>query len=203
MIKPRKYATGVLLAAYGIIKIIVGLLDYILNPLDIENLQTNPILKYFVTNDETIAGKLIHYVLVGYGIVTLTHGLSMMGKIDIDFSRVELYIINFLLGFIIFGFYYLVLYTDYSVKKDMKYKTTYVHDLIIGLTFIFFVPCWMIYHYLKDHEFNFTYIGAQTMLLFTCIIWFLLYSAYTLLQKIYNYHSDFLTFLMIPLNTIS
>ena len=186
MISHKKYTIGVILCIYGVIKIMVGTLDYILSSNQMDKLHDIPLIKNFVTKDHTISGKMIHYVLVVYGFITLTHGLSILfEKINIDFSKMELYLINLFLGVIIFVFYYLILYTNISVKKDMNYISNYVDNLIIGFSFIIFVPCWMIYDYLDDNNFNFAIIGGKMMLLLSSIILFLSYSTYTIIQRVY------------------
>lgn len=193
------YTIGVVLVSYGIFKIILGLIIAFIPYKYIEEYRT---LTHFITDDHTISGKFIYYILVLYGVITLFHGLSLM-RVDrflhMNFSKNALYFINMMLGIVLVGYYYLVLYTNVDLPKDEKYNNTYIHDLVIGLTFIFFVPLLVMYHYIEDNKF---FVSKHYMLYFFSITWVLMYILYFILQKLYNFQGDFLSFMVIPLNIL-
>ena len=61
MISHKKYTIGVILCIYGVIKIMVGTLDYILSSNQMDRLHDIPLIKNFVTKDHTISGKMIRF----------------------------------------------------------------------------------------------------------------------------------------------
>jgi len=103
------YTIGVVLVSYGIFKIILGLIIAFIPYKYIEEYRT---LTHFITDDHTISGKFIYYILVLYGVITLFHGLSLMRVdrfLNMNFSKNALYFINmmFCIGWILlFGFIY-------------------------------------------------------------------------------------------------
>jgi hypothetical protein len=146
----------VFLIAFGIIKIVVGMAEFIL-PHSVKNTIVKiPGMKIFFQDDRTIAGVFVFAVLTLYGIVGLLNGLHRIGFYTRVLHRyVGTYmthcVINSVLGVALVIFYSLVLYTDVNIDKKPSQMENYeVFGLVGGYIFIIFLPVL----YLQNTGFN-------------------------------------------------
>jgi len=183
------YASGAALIIYGIVKIAIGLCIMFI---PYKYIEENGLLTKYISDDPTFSGRFIHYVLIAYGLFTWAHGLAMIR--NIEFKKWWIYMVNGTIGIILCAYYYLVLYTTVALPKDPKYRTNYMHDLLVGLTFLLFVPAWMIYDSL--------HLTAKSYTVRIVLGLALLYVAITSIEKVLQIKIDKWTLITLPLNTL-
>jgi len=187
--KTAHYASGAVLMLYGMIKIAIGLCIMFV---PYKYIEENGLLTKYISDDPTFSGRFIHYVLIAYGLFTWTHGVSMIR--NTEFKKAWIHMVNGTIGIILTAYYYLVLYTNTSLPKDAKYRNNYMHDLIVGLSFVLFVPAWMIYDAVKPSTKSYAIqIGVGVALL---------YGAITAIEHALDTNIDKWTLLTLPLNTL-
>ena len=187
------YASGAALIIYGIVKIAIGLCIMFI---PYKYIEKNGLLTKYISDDPTFSGRFIHYVLIGYGLFTWAHGLAMIR--NIEFKKWWIYMVNGTIGIILCAYYYLVLYTTVGLPKDPKYRTNYMHDLLVGLTFLLFVPAWMIYD--SQSKVHLWFLKSYTVRIVLGLA--LLYVAITSIEKVLQIKIDKWTLITLPLNTL-
>jgi hypothetical protein len=183
------YASGAALIIYGIVKIAIGLCIMFV---PYKYIEKNGLLTKYISDDPTFSGRFIHYVLIAYGLFTWAHGLAMIR--NIEFKKEWIHIVNSTIGIILTAYYYLVLYTNAALPKAAKYRTNYMHDLLVGLTFLLFVPAWMIYDAVKP--------ATKSYAIRIVLGLALLYVAITSIEKVLQIKIDKWTLITLPLNTL-
>ena len=190
--KTAHYASGAVLILYGMIKIAIGLCIMFV---PYKYIEENGLLTKYISDDPTFSGRFIHYVLIAYGLFTWTHGVAMIR--NTEFKKAWIHMVNGTIGIILTGYYYLVLYTNAALPKDAKYRNNYMHDLIVGLSFVLFVPAWMIYDALKESSHT-----TKSYAIRIGVGLALLYGAITAIERALNTKIDKWTLLTLPLNTL-
>ena len=169
---------GIILLLYAIVKIIIGILIFF------------PVELPLITKDKTISGKMFDITLFFFGILTFFHALGLLG-FNYHISTKFNIIFQLILGIYLTGFYYLVLYTDVPIQKDMKYADHYLFPcLLSGIVFILFSCILVMFKYSVN---NYLYGSVISILLFAALD--ITYRAF----KPYNLYD----LIMIPINTIA
>lgn len=146
---------GAVFILYGLIKVLIVLSLTWFIPHDIEkNLSTIEGLNFIVSGDTTLAGRMIDYILLAFGVFSIVHGLALCGAYSHSFERyIESknlqYSVYMALGVFSILFYSLVLYTPLPISKDPKETDHYkLYGFIGGLSFLAVPPLWETSEYL-------------------------------------------------------
>jgi len=140
---------GIFELLYGIIKITVALTLFFLPD---KYIQSIPIVRNFFPkeSDKTLAGKMYEYVLIIVGIYSIISALIIFETIPNIFIHKELFgfLLLIFLGIFLIIFYYLVLYTNIPISKNMDNRKYYLLLGLIGGIIMVSVPILIaiIYH---------------------------------------------------------
>lgn len=197
------FLLGLIYLLYGIIKIIICVINIILNELNYLFYKSIPFIKYFIDNDYSQAHKYFNILLLIFSIYTLLLGIVELNIINNEvfknfiLSDYLYYIVFFIIGFVMTLLYIFIIYfpdisKKYITRNDDKiniYKTIY---LICGLVFLITLNISLLYK-------NFNIILLLLLiLLLLCILLIILTT-----DDIYkNIKKEFITILMIPLSSI-
>ena len=147
--KPQ-YLIAFLYIFYGITKLIIGL-SIMTIPINI--IKNIPVLNWFIKtiSDTTFAGRFYEYILLVFGIYTITHGLALLNVfprkihnfIESDFVFNYVFI---LFGVILLVFYCLVLYTNIPISKNVaNYNDYKLLGIGSGAAFLVVPLLWYIF----------------------------------------------------------
>jgi cbb3-type cytochrome oxidase subunit 3 len=147
------YEVGVAIIAilYGVFKIALGLIAIFLPD---SYRRKHPILREILSDDTTVAAKVMEIVLIIFGVYSLLTALDMLGYIYLPWltSRQFIYSFYTTLGMVLILFYYLVVYTRVHIQKDNSEMFRYKFIGIAGgIGFLIMVPLFFIYHQWEDH----------------------------------------------------
>lgn len=181
---------AILFICYGVVKVTVSLLSLYGSHGLKEKIGKIPFLKSLIHNDETFAGRCIHYALFVFGLFTFFHGFALLGMlpkqfIDILESPVMHCWLNGLIGVFLLSVYSLVLFTNVKISKDPHYTKTYkLVGLGGGILFIAAVPAILLYEYLKNAKRNkdWTFVITLGLIVLSLFMPFI-YILYTTLKK--------------------
>lgn len=180
-----------------------------------------PLLKRVMTLDVTTAGKTLSMVYIVFAVLTIIRAIERLwtGTIHQDVTnvvqaRLFVYLLYGLMGLFLVVMYYIVIYTNIAVEKDVAYKKRYeLLGVCGGLIFITSVPIFFLLHMTLDHGLWYSlkrYYWATILALLGCIVTIVtfVYYAYTIIArereckdnaKNVSFH-EVLTLLMIPTN---
>uniref|UniRef100_A0A6C0BLM2 Uncharacterized protein n=1 Tax=viral metagenome TaxID=1070528 RepID=A0A6C0BLM2_9ZZZZ len=146
---------GALFILYGLIKVLIVLSLTWFIPHDLEKkLSTIEGLNLIVSGDTTLAGRMVEYILLAFGVFSIVHGLALCGAYSHSFERyIESknlqYSVYTALGVFSILFYSLVLYTPLPISKDPKGTDHYkLYGFAGGLSFLAVPPLWEAFEYL-------------------------------------------------------
>lgn len=180
-----------------------------------------PLLKRVLTLDVTTAGKTLSIVYVVFAALTILRAIERLwtGTIhqdvtDVVQARLFVYLLYGLMGLFLVVMYYIVIYTNIAIEKDVAYQKRYeLLGVCGGLIFITSVPIFFLLHMTLDHGLWYAlrkYYWATILALLGCIVTvvtFISY-AYTIIArerqdegrgKKVSFH-EILTLLVIPTN---
>lgn len=200
---------------FGILLIIYGFVKLSLLSIEITksfypnkfNYQNFPFIGSLFNNisDSTLAGRFNLYILVLFSIVTFFLGLSYTNILNIPFFRNNFFhiFINASLGLALLIFYFIILYTNIPIHKNIKqFEDDYkLYGIALGLTFIIFIPFILFYYFFKLNLFAiFEPIGS---ILFIFIIILLLLILFIIIN-VHKLNSPYkiLDFIIIPISNI-
>lgn len=127
---------GIILLFYSILKISIGILAMAPESAWKNKISEIPGFKLLLTKDTTISGKMLDIALLLFGILTFFHALTFIGLCNYVSMSLTI-VFELLLGVYLVGFYYLVLFTDAPIQKDMRYADHYLlPGLLSGIMFI-------------------------------------------------------------------
>ena len=195
-----KIALGIILLIYGITKLIVGSMALLLPEDKRQRYQDHPLLKYFITMDSTLAGKVLEVVLVIFAFYTIFDGLTFLGIGNYVDQALSVKLFTALGSFLVI-FYSIVVYTSQSfISKDQSHWRTYRFAGIgAGLMFLMSALAVMTYGAYTSNDLSNTwwYLAALT-LLFT---WFAVIVTDSL-DMVAEKRKEVTAMVMIPLSII-
>lgn len=198
-----KILIGIIFIVYSIFKITMGGLACVINQDMREKLSKLPVFKYFVLEDYTISGKVFDFVLMLFGIYTLLHGLNLLNLLpkkleNILLNTTVLIIINAVFGLFLTGYFYLVLFTNVPISKNMNYADKYIiPGFISGLAYLISLILIFIFRYYQNKTTWNSVLMTLYIITIIILIEIFIYILVTV-KKINNVHD----LIMIPLNTI-
>jgi hypothetical protein len=151
---------------YGLLKITVAITALFLPNKARDSLKDNRYLKYIITQDTTLAAKIIEISLLIFGVYSLVTALHMLGYIHVPLitSRTFIYSFYTLVGLVLIAFYYIVLYTEFPVSKNedemLKYR---IIGFVGGFTFLITTLIYFVYHQVLDHGWSEAFIKSTTL----------------------------------------
>ena len=161
---------GCMLLIYGIVKLVIGSIVCFFPTEWKKTMRSVDGIGFFISNDDTIAGKAFDIALMTFGIYTIIHGLDMLHILHISISdailnRTFLYLMNAILGIYLLVFYSLVIFTNVNIPKKKDHKDRYmIEGLCSGLLFLITIPLLIIFYSIHDNGFtnaNWTLIGGM------------------------------------------
>lgn len=203
-----------ILIVYGLLKILLGVLAFALPKETKQKWSKHPILGILVSEDETIAGKVVELIIMIFGIFTLIHGINLVSPVhdfihNMLFSPISVYVLHSIFGTFLVLFYFAVVFTEIKIDKDMKYRNSYItKGLCSGLVFLITIPIVLLYRLHVEHGFkNIARIKPQHFvisILFTVMISLtLLYfvdEVFDIERKGFNVLYDVTSLIAIPLD---
>ena len=146
---------GIIFILYGLIKLLIVLSLTWFIPPDIEKkLSMIEGIDLIVSGDHTLAGRMIEYILLAFGIFTILHGAALMEIFSaktshyIESKDVQ-YAVYSALGLFSIVFYTLVLYTKLPIDKDpASYDNYKLYGYIGGLSFLLVPVIWEFLEYI-------------------------------------------------------
>jgi hypothetical protein len=164
------------LLVYGIFKFVVCGLDIFLSyDQRVQLAKQNSWFKKIMTLDTTTAGKTLSVVYIIFALITILRALDRLhydiineNVMDILKHRLFIYMIYGLLGLFLLVLYYIVLYTNIGVNKDLKYSKRYkLMGVCGGLIFLTAVPIVYMIHKIFDHG---IYVALKRYFSFSLLI---------------------------------
>jgi uncharacterized membrane protein len=146
---------GVFLILFGLLKITVGIFAFL--PKEKVKDKIHSRFHEWLAYDTTVAGRLYKVVLFIFGIYTFMHGLHKFHWLPHVISqyivtRLNLYMMNLVMGLILVVFYVLVVYSPLNIPQKQDHKNGYIlKGILPGLVFITMIPILMIYHSFRDN----------------------------------------------------
>jgi hypothetical protein len=209
---------GYVTLLYGILKLVVCCLDLYLSIEERAALFLKyPLLKRVLTFDVSTAGKTLSLVYVVFAVLTILRAVERLwtGTIHEDVknvfqSRLFIYLLYGIMGVFLVVMYYLVLYTNVDIEKDIKYKKRYeLLGICGGLLFITSVPIFFMLHMVFDHGIwyalkKYYVVTVLTVLIIIlCLMMFLYYTHSIIVREVSDYSrfstfQEVLTLLVIP-----
>lgn len=177
---------GIFELLYGISKILVALaLFFVPN----KYIQEIPIVRKFFPkeSDKTLAGKMYEYVLIIIGIYSIISALIIFETIPNIFIHREIFgfVLLIVLGIFLTIFYYLVLYTDVSISKNMDNRKYYLLLGLIGGIIMISIPILIAFIYYSIPVFKkLDPVAKSSILLVTFIV------VSSLLEYVYSFLKD-------------
>jgi hypothetical protein len=150
--KEKMLLVGYALIVYGIVKIILCMIVFIVPHSRRENV---PFFEW-LSPDATLSGHVIEVALFVFGCYTLLHGMSLVGYIGSPYATYidHVYALTAVYGFLgvfMIVFFGLVAYTNLPIPKDTEQTPTYeIVGIGGGITFIvslFWIYLYCIAHY--------------------------------------------------------
>lgn len=196
---------GIIFIIYGIIKISLVLSLVFIPPIIKEKLATIEGVNYFVSGDNTLAGKMYEYVLLTFAVFSIIHGLTLMNVFPNNFrhfieQKSFQYPFYIFLGLWLFVFYGFVIYTSIPISKNTKEMHNYkIYAYMGGLSFLLVPLVWeMIEHYnpylqhLRE-EIQLAYITLIILgLLLITFATYIIIKRLKLIEKARSYRSEYL-----------
>jgi len=108
----------------------------------------------FFSGDDTLAGHMIDYILLAFGLFTILHGSALMEVFPMKTnnyieSKNFQYLIYTLLGIFSIIFYTLVLYTKLPISKDPRQYNNYkLYGYLGGISFLLVPLIWEFLEYI-------------------------------------------------------
>lgn len=209
---------GYVTLLYGILKLVVCFLDlYLSMEARAALFLKYPLLKKVMTFDVSTAGKTLSLVYIVFAVLTILRAVERLwtGTIHEDVknvfqSRLFIYLLYGLMGIFLVVMYYMVLYTNADIKKDMKYKKRYeLLGICGGLLFITSVPVFFMLHMVFDHGLwyalrKYYLVTSLALLSFSlCLLLFGYYTYSIIVREVsehtrFNAFQEILTLLVIP-----
>jgi hypothetical protein len=146
-----------LLILYGVFKMAVFLANISLSKEKKALLHKNPVLHWFISFDESFAGKFVEIVIAVFGVFTIIHGLNMIVPMPAWiqralFSQSSIYFVHSLFGALLVVFYGLVIFSNVNIPKDMTYRDEYIiKGFCSGLVFLVTIPIVFMYRLQTKH----------------------------------------------------
>lgn len=132
---------GVVFVLYGVFKICVALLAFLLPPKIQQRMHDTP-LRMLFPNDATTAGRTVDVLLFVYAVYSIFHGLNLIGinvpfvsdLIAMTLFKTLLYVT---LGMVLIIFYTLILATKVPISsKKPSEDGMYVSYVVVGSLFL-------------------------------------------------------------------
>lgn len=207
---------------YGVFKMTICIFELTLSAEQrISLFNRFPLLKLVMTLDVTTAGKTLSMVYIVFAALTILRAIERLwtGTIhqdvtDVVQARLFVYLLYGLMGAFLVVMYYIVIYTNIAIQKDVAYQKRYeLLGVCGGLIFITSVPIFFLLHMTLDHGLWYSlkrYYWATIFALLGCIVTILtfVYYAYSIIArgregkknaKNVSFH-EILTLLVIPTN---
>ena len=141
-----KIVLGVMLLAYGVVKLVVGLMALLLPMEKRVVFQEHPVLKYFITMDMTVAGRVLDIVIIIFAFYSIFDGMTKldMGRYVNRDMTLKLYVA---LGVFLVIFYSVVVFTNWTfISKEQDklgaYKFTGLGSGLLFLMTAFAIFAW-------------------------------------------------------------
>lgn len=217
------------LLVFGYLFLVYGLLKYFLCFLEIVLtydqrtylLQKIPLLRNILTTDVSTAGRTLSIIYIVFAVITIFRAVERIQSgtvhsdvIEIINERIFIYVIYSILGLLLVTLYLIIIYSNISIEKNIKYEKRYkLMGICGGLTFIASVPILYMFHRVFDNGLMNTIKYNFVMLIFSlmvsvAIISFIFYIGYTVVKndsicgkKKVSFH-EILTLFIIPTNII-
>ena len=146
-----QYLLGALLILYGILKIGIGLIAILLTGKEREKVSNVPIIKYIISGDSTMSGKMFDVALMLFGLFSVVHGLHFIDILPrpMHFMMYNgfTYGVYAMLGMFLTIYFLLVLFTNVHIPKDDVYRERYmVEGLGSGIMFLNIGAFLILYH---------------------------------------------------------
>lgn len=215
------FVFGYLFLIYGVFKFLICYLEIVLT-YEQRTLLTHKVslLKQILTTDVSTAGRTLSIIYIVFALITIFKSVERIrsGTVHSDIleiinERLFIYVIYSLLGFLLVLLYLIVLYTNISIEKNIKYERRYkLMGLCGGLTFIASVPIIYMFHRILDHGImnaikQNIYSFIFSVMFSVIVISLLLYTGYRIIkddkkcEKNVSLH-EILTLFVIPTNII-
>lgn len=216
------FVFGYLFLIYGVFKFLICYLEIVLT-YEQRTLLTHKVslLKKILTTDVSTAGRALSIIYIVFALITIFKSVERIrsGTIHSDVleiinERLFIYVIYGLLGVLLVLLYLIVLYTNISIEKNIKYERRYkLMGLCGGLTFIASVPIIYMFHKILDHGImnaikHNMYSFIFSIMFSVIVISLLLYTGYRIIKddkkcekKNVSLH-EILTLFVIPTNII-
>ena len=137
---------------YGILKILLVMSITWFIPPDLEKqLSTIEGLDLFISGDTTVAGRMIDYILMAFGLFTTVHGMVLSDILKAPYieSKEFQYSVYTALGLFSIAFYSLTIYTNLPINKDPKeYENYKIYGFLGGLSFLMVPVLWELSEYM-------------------------------------------------------
>lgn len=216
------FVFGYLFLIYGLFKFLICYLEIVLTyEQRIYLTEKFSLFKQIITTDVSTAGRSLGIIYIVFALITIfksveriRSGIVHSDVIDIINERLFIYIIYGLLGTLLVVLYLIVVYTNISIEKNIKYERRYkLLGLCGGLTFIASVPIIYMFHRVFDHGFSYAikhniFISLFTFMFSLIVIGVLFYIGYGIIKddnkcrkKNVSFH-EILTLFVIPTNII-
>lgn len=216
------FVFGYLFLIYGIFKFLICYLEIVLTyEQRLSILQKMSFLKKVLTTDVSTAGRSISIIYIVFALITIFKsverirtGIIHSDIVEIINERLFVYLMYGLLGTLLIALCLIVLYTNISIEKNIKYERRYkLMGLCGGLIFIASVPIIYMFHKVFDHGFmnaikQNVYISLFTLMFSVIVISLLFYIGYSIInddreceKKNVSLH-EILTLFVIPTNII-
>jgi hypothetical protein len=213
---------GYLFLIYGLFKFLICYLEIVLTyEQRIYLSQKVSLFKQVLTTDVSTAGRTLSIIYIVFALITIfkaveriRSGIVHSDVVEIINERLFIYLIYGLLGVLLVILSLIVIYTNISIEKDMRYERRYkLMGICGGLTFIASVPIIYMFHKIFDHGFmnavkQNVLTSVLSLIFSVMIIALLLYTGYRIIQddrkcekKKVSLH-EILTLFVIPTNVI-
>ena len=143
---------GTLFMLYGILKVLLVMsITWFIPPNIQKQLSTIEGLDLFISGDTTLAGRMIDYILLSFGLFTTVHGMVLNDILKAPYIETKpfQYFIYTGLGLFSILFYTLTIYTNLPINKDPKeYENYKIYGYIGGISFLAVPVLWELSEYL-------------------------------------------------------
>jgi len=143
---------GIILVIYGFIKIFVGTTTVYASENFREKIEKAiPISKHLYVDDHSLAGVILEYIFIIFGIYSFLHGLAYLQVLPTKFGTFvnannTAYWLYGVIGIFSIIFYYLVAYTNSKIPKESNAINRYkLVGILGGLLFLMTIPALMIF----------------------------------------------------------
>jgi hypothetical protein len=175
---------GIILVIYGLFKLFVGTTSIYASDKFKEKVSKTPptiLTKNIYVKDDTLAGLILEYIYIIFGLYTFLHGLGYLqlltaGPAAFINSNQTAYLLYGILGVFSTLFYYLVVYTNVDISKDDGETNRYkLAGIFGGLLFLITIPLLLLYQQFTDNKLSAKDSITQMSMLSIIVIGSLMY----------------------------